>query len=712
MPVTVKKEMTYAVEIEGPDAQTRHWVHPWVIKNNNGELALKPSILGDDVDATIPNMFKSSAQKFANETCMGTRPIEEQKMDGKKIFWRKGAPVWRKYGEVYDDVKNAAVGLMKLPGVEALRSENKCVAAILADTSAEWQISAQSVFLTGMPVTTVYTTLGHEAMEHGLNETEAAILFIDWGQYHLLKDKVLAKCPKLQHIVLIGKCFVPQSTVGGESKPFPAGAEVSDLKVASACVTTLDGLIASGKAGGPDLSDAKYAPKTDDLAFIMYTSGSTGMPKGVMLTHKNFVALVASVLAQGTIYPRPGDTFIAFLPLAHVLELMVETCCLVTGACIGYAHARTVTAASPYVAKGDEQSADLLSIRPTLMVAVPSILEVIKNGIAMKLQAMEGLKGSLVRAAIQRAQNQPSEEGGFADCLVALGLQGMLLHKVKEQLGLENLRCIASGGAPLAAQTQEFVAAVLAPIAQGYGATETTGCATVQECLPSGGRPADTSVGMVGAIQPASELQLTSVPDMGYLVTDDPPRGEILISGNVVSQMGYYKMPEQSEKDFPTHADGKKWFHTGDIGLMSNQGTLKIIDRKKDLIKLIGGEYVSLGKVENALKQVKGVGAVCVFAQSHKDHCVAIVSQPERGWASVGGKPEEAGLAAEMDRVCRGLGLARFEIPTKVKVDETVWTPESGLVTASLKLQRNPLREYYNKPDGILAQMDYSFPTK
>merc|ERR1712083_836393 len=200
-----------------------------------------------------------------------------------------------------------------------------------------------------------------------------------------------------------------------------------------------------------------------------------------------------------------------------------------------------------------------------------------------------------------------------------------------------------------------------------------------------------------------------SEPDMGYLVTDDPPSGEILLSGNNVSQMGYFKMKEKTDEDFPLHKDGQRWFHTGDIGCMMPNGTLKIVDRKKDLIKLSGGEYVALGKIEAALKQVPGIGACVVFAKPDKDHCVAIVSQPERGWASVGGRPDESELVIAIEKSLRGQKLARFEIPTKVKVDDMVWTPESGLATASLKLQRNPLRNYYNGPGGLLTQLDYQF---
>eukprot|EP00960_Hanusia_phi_P050976 760527-Hanusia_phi.AAC.4 len=209
---------------------------------------------------------------------------------------------------------------------------------------------------------------------------------------------------------------------------------------------------------------------------------------------------------------------------------------------------------------------------------------------------------------------------------------------------------------------------------------------------------------------------------MGYLVSDPEPRGEVLIAGNNVSS-GYYKMEDKTAEDFRRHQDGKIWFHTGDVAVMERDGALRIIDRKKDLIKLAGGEFVALGKVEAALKQVPGIACVCVFAKPDMDHCVAIVSQPEKGWGSAGGRPEEVVLLAEATKKLKEGGMSRFEIPTKLRVDDTIWTPvseemregggeagegagacyvtceqESGLVTASLKLQRNPLRTFYNQP--------------
>merc|ERR1712129_420638 len=187
-------------------------------------------------------------------------------------------------------------------------------------------------------------------------------------------------------------------------------------------------------------------------------------------------------------------------------------------------------------------------------------------------------------------------------------------------------------------------------------------------------------------------------------------RGEILMGGNTVSQQGYFQMADKTREDFRVHADGKVWFHTGDIGTVNADGCVSIIDRKKDLVKLSGGEYVSLGKVEAALKSVHGIGACIVFVRPDKDHCVVVVSQPERGWHSVGGKPEESNLVMAIQKELKGQGLVKFEIPTKAKVDDEIWTPENGLVTASIKVQRNPLRAHYNKGGGLLAQMDYQFP--
>jgi len=721
----------YALELKCDEPDTRAWVHPWVYQFNNGELAAFPEGVDPEKpeEQTITHMFRESCKRGGAQECMGTRTILESTAtyneEKKRNFfsWKKGPFVWEDYTTVGNKVESAAKSLLNKLGGDVVRPEGgKKIAALLAETSQEWMMGAQAAMMAGLTITTVYTTLGHEAMLHGLVQTEAEIIFVDWEYYETLKDKVFKRCPKLELVVIIGKAFVPEAVVGEghpPARPYPVEADFEGLKfefedgAAGPPVTTLDYLITTEEEA--DL--AAVAPKGDDLALIMYTSGSTGTPKGVMLSHKNFVSTLASCAAQDQITMGAGDCLIGYLPLAHIFEMICEINCLAGGAKIGYCSTKTLTGNSPFCAKGDEETPDLPNLQPSHMAAVPAVLDVIASGLKKKMKIITDKDGNVTDELAGNKQkfldamdrkmhpeNKPFFYTGIIDNVV--------FNKVKAAVGLTNCKVLISGGAPLAKATQEYIEAAFCPVAQGYGATETTACTTVQECFPKDGRTGDIGGGRVGAIQPNTKLLLVSVPEMGYLTTDSPPRGEILIAGNSVSS-GYYKMAEKTEEDFKVHSDGLTYFHTGDIGKMHEDGVLQIIDRKKDLIKLEGGEYVSLGKVESVLKLVPGIAACAVFCQSSKKSCVCIVSQPVNGgWASVGGKPDEAELLKAIGAVLKKQGLATFEIPKQVKLDDEMWTPESGLVTAALKLQRNPLREFYNQPGGLLEQMDYLFPAK
>ena len=174
---------------------------------------------------TVPNVMRAAAAEHRNKSCMGVRPILENVVETKTDaqgkekqlqFWRKGPYQWRSYGEVYADISAASKGLYALKGVgEKRKQKQQVIAALLAETSQEWMIAAQAALGCGLTITTVYATLGHEAMLHGLNQTEAEVIFMDWGIYDKLKDTVLAKCPALRHIIFIGKDLVPATTSGG-----------------------------------------------------------------------------------------------------------------------------------------------------------------------------------------------------------------------------------------------------------------------------------------------------------------------------------------------------------------------------------------------------------------------------------------------------------------------------------------------------------------
>ncbi|MGB1600507.1 MAG: AMP-binding protein, partial [Promethearchaeia archaeon] len=327
-PRKIRHMTTFAAELECSEKDTRHWIHRWCVDHNNGEPAKIPPILsGTSLEPTVPNCVAVAAEKFAQQPCMGVRPILEELVEGKKKFWKKGPYTWRSYGEVFQDINYAAKGILGLPGISDKRKQKQqVVAALLAETTQEWMISAQAAMACGITLTTVYSTLGPEAMLHGLQQTEAEIIFMDFLLFETLKESVLAKCPALRHVVFIGKDLVPLKTTGGPGlPPFPSGSDLP--AVGKLSCTTLDALIAKGNAPDATPSDSLSAvePGPEDVAIIMYTSGSTGMPKGVVLTHVNFVSFIAGSCAQGCILPQPTDVLIGYLPLAHIFELLVET---------------------------------------------------------------------------------------------------------------------------------------------------------------------------------------------------------------------------------------------------------------------------------------------------------------------------------------------------------------------------------------------------
>ena len=234
MAAVVKNRTAYAAELECNEADTRHWMHIWCVDKNGGKLADIPPILKESgLSPTVPNIMSEAAKKHASHNCMGVRPIQKCLIEGKKMFWQKGNFEWRTYDQVFTDIKNASIGLYSLPGIADKRMQKQqVVAAVLAETSQEWMISAQASLACGLTLTTVYATLGHDAMLHGLQQTAAEIIFMDWGLFDQLRENVLAKCPALRHIIFIGKDFVPRETQGGQApKPFPIPPESHTLEV-------------------------------------------------------------------------------------------------------------------------------------------------------------------------------------------------------------------------------------------------------------------------------------------------------------------------------------------------------------------------------------------------------------------------------------------------------------------------------------------------
>ncbi|KAK0629091.1 hypothetical protein B0T17DRAFT_524619 [Bombardia bombarda] len=418
----------------------------------------------------------------------------------------------------------------------------------------------------------------------------------------------------------------------------------------------------------------------------MYTSGSTGPPKGVPVTHAGFVAAVAGLHAVVGECVTHRDSAIAYLPLAHIFELVMENVVVFVGATLGYAHPRTIADSSVRNCAGD-----MRAFAPTVMVGVPQIWETIKKGVEARVNGY----GALTRGLFWGAFNLKS-------FLVANGLPGQTLFddlvfgQVRTMTG-GRLRFIINGASGIATSTQQFMSMVVAPMISGYGLTETCGNGAL-------GSPLQWTLDAIGSIPAAIEMKLVSLPELNYSANATPPQGEILVHGAPVLT-AYFENPEETAK--AVTADG--WFRTGDIGEFDSNGHVKVIDRVKNLVKLQGGEYIALEKLEAVYRGSAYVQNIMVLGDAGNPRPIAVVVPNEKALVA---KAEELGVGEgemhgdgkvralvlrELQAVGRNAGLSGIEVVGGVVLVDDEWTPVNGYVTATQKVNRRKIRERYAK---------------
>ena len=299
-----------------------------------------------------------------------------------------------------------------------------------------------------------------------------------------------------------------------------------------------------------------------------------------MIRHNNLYVALKSLFTRLQKMIPAEDTYVAYLPLAHVLELVSEVAYIVEGVKIGYSSPQTLTDASTSIKKGGV--GDLRILNPSVMHAVPAVLERLQKAVKAKVAAGSKVKQALF--AMAYAQKLKNVKKNRTTPI----LDKILFSKVKQAVVGSQLNFIVSGGALLNAEIQEFVQVCFARVQQAYGLTETCAGGTTQLAFES-------ATNTAGSLIPSASFRLVDWDEGGYRKTDTPnPRGEVYLGGDSIT-LGYYKNKELTEQDYHVF-NGVRYFATGDIGEVTADGNLRIIDRKKDLVKLSGGEFVSLGK--------------------------------------------------------------------------------------------------------------------
>ncbi|XP_061089599.1 long-chain-fatty-acid--CoA ligase 4 isoform X1 [Conger conger] len=623
---------------------------------------------------TLDKLFDHAVQRFGEADCLGAREVlstENETQPSGKVFKKLilGQYKWMSYQDV--DLAASQFG----SGLAALGQQPRSTIAIFCETRAEWMISAQACLRCNFPLVTFYATLGEDAIAYGLNESGVTHLITSVELLETKLKNVLHEIPKLKHIIYV-------DTKGLNKAEYPEGLQIHSMQA-----------VQELGAKPENLSVEIQRPQPSDLAVIMYTSGSTGRPKGVVILHSN---LIAGMTGQCERIPGlgPKDTYIGYLPLAHVLEMTAEISCLTYGCRIGYSSPQTLSDQSTKIKKGSKGDCSVL--RPTLMAAVPEIMDRIYKNVMSKVQEMGYLQRTLFKLGYNYKLEQVKRGYDAPLC------NTLLFKKVRALLG-GNVRMMLSGGAPLSSATQRFMnVCFCCPVGQGYGLTETCGAGTITTV-------ADHSTGRVGAPLICCEIKLRDWAEGGYTKHDKPhPRGEILIGGPNVT-MGYYRSDGSNNEDFFTDEAGQRWFCTGDVGEIHPDGCLQIVDRKKDLVKLQAGEYVSLGKVESALKNCTLVDNICAYANSDQNYVISLVVPNQKKltalanqkgidgtWDEICNNPiMEKEVLKEITAVAKSIKLQRFEIPVKVSLSPEPWTPETGLVTDAFKLKRKELKNHY-----------------
>ncbi|KAI8532913.1 hypothetical protein RHMOL_Rhmol11G0254600 [Rhododendron molle] len=405
-----------------------------------------------------------------------------------------------------------------------------------------------------------------------------------------------------------------------------------------------------------------------DICTIMYTSGTTGEPKGVILTNEAIMAEVLStdqLLLETDKVCTADDSYFSFLPLAHVYDQIIETYCISRGSSIGFW-------------QGDVRylMEDIVELKPTFFSGVPRIYDRIYTAVNSKLGNLEkGLK--------------QDEAAPLLDKLV--------FNKIKQGLGGQ-IRLMLSGAAPLSRHVEEFLRVSFgAVLSQGYGLTESCGgCFTSIANVFS-------MVGTVGVPMTTIEARLESVPELGYDALASVPRGEICLRGKTLFS-GYHKRQDLTEEVL---VDG--WFHTGDIGEWQPNGVMKIIDRKKNIFKLSQGEYIAVENLENTYSRCPLVTSIWVYGNSFESFPVAVVAPDRKALEEWAANNNQTGdfkqlcenlkarkyILDELNSTGQKNKLRGFEMLRAVHLEPNPFDIGRDLVTPTFKLKRPQLLKYY-----------------
>ena len=574
------------------------------------------------------------ARLFRNAAAVPGWPGYLEKVDG---AYR--AVNWQGYADEVRRAGRALIGLGLAPGQHV---------AILGFNRPEWVITYLGAMAAGGAAAGIYATSSADEVAYVVGHAEAPVVVVEGAEQLAKVLSCRGDLPGLRWVITM------------------RGAPPADDPMVLAWADFL----AKGEAVPDGEIEARLGAVTGgDPATLVYTSGTTGLPKGVVLTHDNLTWTADQ--ARGVFALGPDDVIVSYLPLSHVAEQMYAVHVAIS---FGYSVA--------FAESIEELRTNIAEVRPTLFFGVPRVWDKFAAGVGERIASVHGAKARLARWAMSTAsraiaaRNEGREPGG------ALGLQYRLArrlfhHRVKLALGLDRCHFAASGAAPADPATLEFLAGLDLPVHEVYGLSETAGPATWNQ-------PGRTRFGTVGPAYPGVEIRL-----------DDD--GEILVKGGNVFA-GYHRDPAATAAAF---RDG--WFATGDLGALDSEGFLSIVGRKKELLVTAGGKNVAPAPLETALKQHPLIGEAMIVGDRRPYLCALVSLDPEASAAYAAShgitgplaaaEPVLAEVAGAVVRVNQG--LSRSGQIKRFRILERALSIEHGELTGTLKVKRRVVEEHF-----------------
>ncbi|KAE9606536.1 putative CDP-diacylglycerol--inositol 3-phosphatidyltransferase, Long-chain-fatty-acid--CoA ligase [Lupinus albus] len=599
------------------------------------------------------DVFRLSVEKYPTNPMLGRREI----VDGKP-----GKYIWQSYKEVYDLVVKVGNSIRSCGYEQGV----KC--GIYGANSAEWIISMEACNAHGLYCVPLYDTLGAGAVEFIISHAEISIAFAEEKKIPELLKTFPNAAKHLRTLVSFGKVTPEQK---------------QDVEKYGLTIYSWDDFLLLGQHQSFDLP----VKKRSDICTIMYTSGTTGDPKGVLISNDSIITLLAGIkrlLESVNEELEVKDVYLSYLPLAHIFDRVIEEAFIWHGASIGFW-------------RGDVKLLieDIGELKPTIFCAVPRVLDRVYSGLVQKISAGGFLKQTLFNFAHSFKLNNMKK--GHPHAEASPFFDKLVFDKVKQGLG-GKVRLILSGAAPLSTHVEAYLRVVTCShVLQGYGLTET--CAGTFVSLPN----ELDMLGTVGPPVPNVDVCLESVPEMGYNALASTPRGEICVRGSTLFS-GYYKREDLTKEVL---IDG--WFHTGDIGEWQPNGSMKIIDRKKNIFKLSQGEYVAVENLENIYDQVSSIESIWVYGNSFEAFLVAVANPRKEAlerWAEENGISMDFSslcedsrakkyILEELSKTAKENKLKGFEVIKAIHLDPVPFDMERDLITPTYKKKRPQLLKYY-----------------